>query len=132
MIKEINGFPGYFVSDTGYVFCNLGKGNRDKTKTVSEPYILKGRPCGKRKYLRVYLRDPTTNKRKDYYIHRLVAAAFIPNPDNKPCVNHINCNTQDNSVTNLEWVTTAENNMHTFKVGHIVRDATTGRLVSPE
>lgn len=131
MIKELTNFPGYFVSDTGYVYCNLGKGNRDKNKKLDTPYQLMGRPCGKKRYLRVYLRDPETGKRKDYYVHRLVAMAFIPNPDNKPCVNHINCNTQDNSVGNLEWVTTAENNLHTIKVGHIIRDVNTGRLCTP-
>lgn len=43
-------------------------------------------------------------------IHRLVAEAFIPNPDNKPCIDHINTDPTDNRVTNLRWVTYLENN----------------------
>lgn len=46
------------------------------------------------------------------YIHRLVAKKFVPNPLNKPHVNHINRNTWDNSAPNLEWVTHAENIEH--------------------
>ena len=48
-------------------------------------------------------------KRKVCYIHRLVAQAFIPNPENKPCVDHIDCNVNNNNVTNLRWVTQLEN-----------------------
>lgn len=58
-------------------------------------------------YLRVYLYDK--GKRKHYKVHRLVAETFIPNPEGKPHVNHIDGNNQNNSVSNLEWVTDAEN-----------------------
>ena len=54
---------------------------------------------------------------KNHRVHRLVAEAFIPNPNNLPCVNHIDGNKQNNSVKNLEWVTYSENTIHSFKTG---------------
>ena len=54
---------------------------------------------------------------KQYRVHRLVAETFIPNPNNLPCVNHIDGNKQNNSVENLEWVTYSENTIHSFKTG---------------
>ena len=53
-------------------------------------------------------------------VHRIVAQAFIPNPKNKPQVNHINGNRADNNINNLEWCTQSENNLHSYrKLGRI-------------
>lgn len=67
-------------------------------------------------YQRVNLFDNNGKARK-HYVHRLVAQAFVPNPENKPNVNHIDCNIKNNSVENLEWCTQSENIKHTVKLG---------------
>ena len=54
-----------------------------------------------------------------FYLHRLVAEAFLPNPENKPCVNHLNFNHHDNRATNLEWATHKENSEHSGKHGRL-------------
>ena len=54
---------------------------------------------------------------KNHRVHRLVAEAFIPNPNNLQCVNHIDGNKQNNSVKNLEWCTHSENMIHAYQTG---------------
>lgn len=92
---------------------------------VNEKGIVKNTKTGKEYYGKIngkgYLRlDISINgKRKIIYPHRAVAELFIPNPENKPQVNHINGNKLDNRVENLEWVYAQENTIHAVKMGLI-------------
>lgn len=98
----INGnATNYSVSDCGEVKNNI-TGKLLKLSLQQE-------------YCHVTLR--IDRKPKRMRVHRLVAIAFIPNPDNKPYVNHLDGNRSNNKVENLEWVTPAENTQHAVKTG---------------
>ena len=104
--KDIKSYRGF------YQVSNLGKIKNLKRKEVLlKPYI------SKQGYLNVKLIDPYFKKGNNYLVHRLVAEAFIPNPENKPQVNHKDGNKLNNSVDNLEWVTSSENNQHAYNTG---------------
>lgn len=99
MRKEVKGYEGiYDVTDTGEVFSRLSN------KVLKAGKTKKG-------YLIVNLRQKTFN------LHRLVAQAFIPNPDNLPQVNHIDGDKTNNNVTNLEWCDNSFNQLHALKIG---------------
>lgn len=88
----------YSVSNKGDVYSHY-------TNRVLSPKL------SNKGYLRITLCKGKGNH-KTVSVHRLVAEVFIPNPENKPTVNHINEVKTDNSVENLEWATIAEQNLH--------------------
>lgn len=69
---------------------------------------------------------------KNRFVHRLVAAAFVPNHDGLPEVNHRNCNKADNSADNLEWVSHADNIAHAVRCGRMMRAGTTSKLTASQ
>lgn len=102
--KPIEGYPDYRISTFGRIISLKGE----------IPRILKQSPDG-HGYLRAKLYE--TSKCATYYTHKLVAASFIPNPENKPELNHIDGNKANNHVSNLEWATSAENHRHAIRAG---------------
>ena len=74
-------------------------------------------------YDRVCLRRESTGKREDLYIHRIIAKLFVPNPKNAEEVNHLDCDTHNNSASNLEWVTREGNLEYAVVYGFMTRDA---------
>lgn len=90
-----------------YEISNLGRVRSLNYNRTGKEEILKNIEC-ENGYLIVNLAK--FGKYKTFKVHRLVAEAFIPNPENKPCIDHINTIREDNRVENLRWVTHEENN----------------------
>lgn len=104
--KAIKGYEGIYEVSTDGRVRSLKRNN----------YIMSGLKVT-HGYIAVALSKEGTRSMK--LLHRVVAETFIPNPDNKPQVNHINGIKSDNRVSNLEWVTAQENIDHAIKTGLI-------------
>lgn len=103
--RPIEGFESYQVSNMGNV----------KTyKRYKDGKLLTPRKCGE--YLAVQLYDDKKNV-SESRIHTLVANAFVENPDNKPCIDHIDQNKHNNCASNLRWATKSDNAMNVPKRG---------------
>lgn len=100
--KEIKDFPDYEISNLGHVR------NKKNNKIKLTPINSVG-------YKHVSLMKD--GKQYVVKIHRLIAIAFIPNLENKSCINHIDGDKTNNSIDNLEWCTYSENNTHALNIG---------------
>jgi HNH endonuclease len=107
-MKKIQGFENYEVDELGQVW-SLPKKTRKGTR------LIKALRHPKTGYM--YLDLCKDGKIKKFTVHRLVALAYLPNPENKPQVNHINGDKTDNRVVNLEWCTRSENQKHSIDIG---------------
>lgn len=106
--EPIPDFGKYKVSNFGRV-----KSFHNSTVKILKPAI------SKYGYLRIELNE--RGKVKKFFVHRLVALCFIPNPQNKPYINHLDGHKLNCHVSNLEWCTSSENRQHAFDTGLIIK-----------
>ena len=120
MVEEWKTIPNWNL----YEVSNLGRiRSKERTMRKHNPYSRKAKLLklikDKHGYYTVWLKQD--GKRKNWKVHRLVALCFIPNPQNKPFINHKDNNPSNNNVDNLEWVTPKENTKWAIDQGRMKR-----------
>ena len=118
IFKDVIGFEGFYqISNLGNVrsIDRIVKSRWGTDKPIRSQLLAQSLDTNKKPYYKVVLSK--NGNKTSFCIHRLVAEAFISNPENKKTVNHINGIKSDNSVSNLEWNTHSENVLHSYKNG---------------
>lgn len=100
--EKLKNYPNYIIHEDGSVWSNY------HNKFIKHSFNKNG-------YKRVCVTNDRVPRR--LFIHRLLAETWIPNPENKPQINHINGIKTDNCLANLEWCTNSENQLHAYKNG---------------
>ena len=113
--------PNYFDK---YQISNFGNVKSTNYKSTKKERIMKP-TINSSGYYKIELYK--NGKSNIYYVHRLVALVFIPNPENKTQINHIDGNKTNNNVSNLEWVSVSENQIHAINLNLRERSPMTGR-----
>jgi hypothetical protein len=111
--KDIIGYEGHYKINNKGCILSINRLCNRRRKNVNEK-ILKT-PISSRGYFKVILCKDGIEK--NFNIHRLIAVHFIDNPNNKPCINHIDGNKLNNTINNLEWCTIQENTQHAYNCG---------------
>ena len=106
--KELEGVPYRYVGKNVKLYRN------GRVFVASRNKIIEKRPKYNDRYFKIGVRYE--EGRKSQYIHRLVAKEFVPNPENKNTVNHIDGDKTNNSYVNLEWLTHHENVLHASEI----------------
>jgi len=100
-LRVLDLFSGYTIREDGLVKSRFGRAVKQQVS--------------KNGYIRVELWE--ASKGRKHLVHRLLAQAFIPNPEGKPQVNHMDGDKANNALENLEWVTQSENQLHAYAAG---------------
>lgn len=112
--QDVEGYTGFYkVSNLGRIKSILRKVKTAYGYRVTKPMIIKGSDSGGYKTVMLTKED----NRKYLLAHRLVAVAFLPNPNNLAIVNHLDCNGLNNKVSNLEWTTYTGNLLYAIRLG---------------
>ena len=115
MLKEIENYKDYYVNELGEIYSSKsGELKGIKPWTDSQG-----------KYLMVQLKNEIDNKFHKLLVHRIVAQAFLPNYNHLPQINHLDCNTKNNNVDNLEWCTAKENIHYSYRTMSQIRNYVT-------
>jgi len=118
-MKDIIGYEGlYAVNENGQVWAYekmIKVGSNGGYRKQNGKWLKQYKFNNRTNHLRVYLNK--NNKQTPFLGHRLVALAYLNNSENKPVVNHLDGNPQNNHVSNLEWCSLQENSIHAYKLG---------------